>query len=99
MRDTHWHERGGRSLAILLSGNGGERRASDRLLVVFNASSVEQPFRLPDGSTAGWRLLVDTATTATSGQTIAAGGSLVLAAHSLQVLAGVEPGPQAAVAP
>ena len=86
MLDQHWHERGDRVLGYLLSGNGGADSQADKLLVVFNASSEVQPFRLPADESPAWRLFADTADSASADDTLAAGTSLTLAPRSLQIL-------------
>ena len=67
MTDAEWRAEAVHTIGLRLAGDAieergprGERIVDDTLLLVLNAADDEVAFQLPDGSAAGWRLMVDT---------------------------------------
>jgi isoamylase len=67
MTDVEWRAQAVHTIGLRLAGDAieergprGERIVDDTLLLVLNAADDEVAFQLPDGSPAGWRLMVDT---------------------------------------
>nr|WHW29816.1 putative glycogen debranching protein GlgX [uncultured bacterium] len=89
MRDEHWHERDAQVLGYLLTEKGEHAENLPRfMLVLFNASDIEQDFTLPVGRTDVWRCIIDTASADTFHQKEPAvvDNSIALTAKSLQIL-------------
>ena len=93
MLDEHWHERDNRVLGYLLSEINGDSQAR-KLLVLFNASPVEQPFRLPLAEACAWRRIADSADPAAGEELLAPGASLELRPRSLQIFGGAAAEPK-----
>jgi glycogen operon protein len=67
MTDAQWHAEGVHTIGLRLAGDAieergprGERIVDDTLLLVLNAADTDVAFRLPDGASTGWWLMVDT---------------------------------------
>ena len=68
MNEDHWQEPKARCFGMLLAGDAGEYFTpdgypanDDTLLIIFNASTDQVPFRMPTVKNAvGWRCLLDT---------------------------------------
>ncbi|MEU3607783.1 glycogen debranching protein GlgX [Streptomyces sp. NPDC035033] len=97
MTARDWQAAHARALTVFLNGNAisepgpqGERIADDSFLLMFNASSQELEFAVPDSHGRCWRTVVDTADPEGmpphEGPEIAAGERVTLAPLSLTVL-------------
>ncbi|MFB7941796.1 glycogen debranching protein GlgX [Streptomyces sp. NPDC127049] len=97
MTARDWQAAHARALTVFLNGNAisepgtqGERIADDSFLLMFNASSQELEFAVPDSHGRCWRTVVDTSEPEgmppLSGPEIVAGERVTLAPLSLTVL-------------
>ncbi|WP_282695672.1 glycogen debranching protein GlgX [Streptomyces sp. CC208A] len=97
MKARDWQAAHARALTVFLNGNAisepgpqGERIADDSFLLMFNASSQELEFAVPDSHGRCWRTVVDTSDPEgmppQEGPEIAAGERVTLAPLSLTVL-------------
>jgi glycogen operon protein len=88
MRDEQWHEAENRLLGYLLSGSNGGDMEDSYLLVIFNSGGADASFRLPaPQGVRRWRELVDTVGDAPPAGAVEAAARVVVAAHSLRILA------------
>ncbi|MFE9138549.1 glycogen debranching protein GlgX [Streptomyces sp. NPDC007355] len=97
MKARDWQAAHAQALTVFLNGNAisepgtqGERIADDSFLLMFNASSKELEFAVPDSHGACWRTVVDTSDPEgmppQEGPELAAGERVTLAPLSLTVL-------------
>ncbi|MFE9741505.1 glycogen debranching protein GlgX [Streptomyces sp. NPDC006477] len=97
MKARDWQAAHAKALTVFLNGNAisepgtqGERIADDSFLLMFNASSKELEFAVPDSHGACWRMVVDTSDPEgmppQEGPELAAGERVTLAPLSLTVL-------------
>ncbi|MFD3334539.1 glycogen debranching protein GlgX [Streptomyces sp. NPDC058700] len=97
MKSRDWQAAHAQALTVFLNGNAisepgtqGERIADDSFLLMFNASSKELEFAVPDSHGACWRTVVDTSDPEgmppQEGPELAAGERVTLAPLSLTVL-------------
>ncbi|MEU9294816.1 glycogen debranching protein GlgX [Streptomyces sp. NPDC048266] len=97
MKARDWQAAHAQALTVFLNGNAisepgtqGERIADDSFLLMFNASSKELEFAVPDSHGACWRMVVDTSDPEgmppQEGPELAAGERVTLAPLSLTVL-------------
>ncbi|MEX0168461.1 glycogen debranching protein GlgX [Streptomyces sp. LMG1-1-1.1] len=97
MTSRDWQAAHAQALTVFLNGNAisepgtqGERIADDSFLLMFNASSKELEFAVPDSHGRCWRMVVDTSDPEgmppQEGPELAAGERVTLAPLSLTVL-------------
>ncbi|MER5312924.1 glycogen debranching protein GlgX [Streptomyces sp. NPDC002773] len=97
MKSRDWQAAHAQALTVFLNGNAisepgtqGERIADDSFLLMFNASSKELEFAVPDSHGACWQTVVDTSDPEgmppQEGPELAAGERVTLAPLSLTVL-------------
>ncbi|MEV4428742.1 glycogen debranching protein GlgX [Streptomyces sp. R-07] len=97
MTSRDWQAAHARALTVFLNGNAisepgtqGERIADDSFLLMFNASSKELEFAVPDSHGRCWRMVVDTSDPEgmppQEGQELSGGERVTLAPLSLTVL-------------
>ncbi|MFJ8662072.1 glycogen debranching protein GlgX [Streptomyces sp. NPDC093795] len=97
MKSRDWQAAHAQALTVFLNGNAisepgtqGERIADDSFLLMFNASSKELEFAVPDSHGACWQTVVDTSDPEgmppLEGPELAAGERVTLAPLSLTVL-------------
>ncbi|MFF9850355.1 glycogen debranching protein GlgX [Streptomyces litmocidini] len=97
MTSRDWQAAHAQALTVFLNGNAisepgpqGERIADDSFLLMFNASSKELEFAVPDSHGCCWRMVVDTSDPEgmppREGPELAAGERVTLAPLSLTVL-------------
>ena len=92
--DVTWRQANG-SIMTAADWSDPDRRTlivqfDDSLLLLFNASSLDAPFTLPD-SVAGWSRVIDTAAPADPAPVIAPEAVVILAAHSMAVMTAGDP--------
>ncbi|MET9951977.1 glycogen debranching protein GlgX [Streptomyces sp. NPDC006339] len=97
MTARDWQAAHARALTVFLNGNAisepgpqGERISDDSFLMMFNASSQELEFEVPDSHGEGWKVVVDTShpegMPPAEGPEMAAGERVTLAPLTLTVL-------------
>jgi isoamylase len=103
MSEDDWETGYARSVGVFLNGQAiptpdafGGRVVDDSFLLLFNASELDLPWTLPDGSrAASWVVELDTSAVQPSGSVVKAGDSLPLLQRSIVVLRAIAEGDDA----